>query len=499
MVEQAFIGHLKDLFYAYVHGWELSPESGERDSYRHVVLKKRFLSALRKMNPWLSGQKAGLLYKKTADVSDPDFAGKGKIFYDMLLNGVKIKERGQKSPRIAKLIDFEKAGENDFLCANQYAVENPSRADSFRRSDLVVFVNGLPLVLFEFKSFQAHETAQEAFSDHRAKMAEIPQLYAYAQLLGVSDGLETRYGTPLSDWDGFLLWEGILDEADLEVKKINEDLRSYTLKSTGREMTSYEVLLEGLFRKENLLAYLQDFVFYEKSEGTLVKKAAGFQHFYVTRKAIERTQHSILGDPEPDQDGKGGRIGVVRQDSDPEKILAMILYARKALKRRELEDPLLLFLTDRKDLKEQISRFFEEGSALTLANGLRELRTAIRKTPGGIVIVPLDSLAGGKESEGSLLSDRRNIIVIADEAQNSRCQDVARNLRREIPNASFLGFTAMPGKLESPSTAQVFGEPLGGSSAEKTGRLGMWLQSVGAAGLRDFVKTLWGGKKTSAS
>ena len=496
MVEQSAIGCLKDLFYPYVHGWELSPESGERDSYRHVVLKKRFLSAIHKLNPWLSSQKAGFLYKSVADLASPDFSEKGMIFHDMLINGVKMKERGQGSPRIARLVDFENVERNEFLCANQYSVEAPFTAGTFRKSDLVVFVNGLPLVLFEFKSFHAHETAKNAFYDHRSKMADIPHLYVYAQLLVASNGLETKYGTPASDWDGLLLWEGVFDEADLAVKKIDPDLRYYLLKPIGKEMTSYEVLLEGLFRKENLLEYLRDFVLYERPEKRIVRKVAGFGHFYSIRKAIERTQKSALGIQTDNQGTADRRVGIVRQSLDRENTLAMLLYARKALRIRELENPLLLFLTDRENWKEQLDKLFFEPPPVALAGSVGDLEKMIKTTAGGILIVPISKFPKGKEEESRILSDRRNIVVMADEPYRSRCRDFARNLRRELPHASFIAFTAMPIKAAGRSTALVFGEPIGGSSTDKLGSVRSWFRLIMNLGFRDFIRAFWGHKNS---
>jgi type I restriction enzyme R subunit len=418
------------------------------------------------------------------------------IFYDLLVNGVRMKERSQGSPRIARLVDFENVERNDFLCANQYAVEAPFTAGWFRKSDLVVFVNGLPLALFEFRSFHAHETAKDAFYDHQAKMADIPQLYVYAQFLVASDGLETKYGTPTSDWDGFLLWEGIFDEADLEVKKIDHDLRYYLLKPNGKEMTSYEVLLEGLFRKENLLEYLRDFVFHEKSEKGTVRKVARFCHFYSIRKAIERTQKSALGIQTDSQGTVDRRVGIVRQSLDHEKTLAMLLYAKKALRMRELENPLLLFVTDRKNWKEQLDKVFFEPPPVALTGSIGDLRNMIQTTAGGILIAPISTFSEGKEEEPRILSDRRNIVVVADEPYRSQCRDFVRNVRREVPHASFIGFAATPIKLASRSTTQVFGEPIGGSSRDKLGSLRLWFRFVMNLGFRDFIGALWGPKKS---
>jgi type I restriction enzyme R subunit len=495
MLEQAAIGCLIDLLYPYVHGWELSPESGERESYQQAVLKKRFLSAARRLNPWLSGPEAGLLYNSVAGLDHGDFSRKGMIFHDLLVHGLKIKKKkGKAGTQIVRLIDFENVDQNDFLCANQYTVEGPFTTGLLRRSDLVIFVNGLPVVLFEFRYFKAQETAKDAFYDHKKKKADIPQLYAYAQILVASDGLETKYGTPTSDWDRFLLWEGVSNEADLEVKIIGKDLRSYVLKPTGREMTSYEVLLEGLFRKENLLEYLQDFAFYEKPDKAIVKDVASFHHFYLTRKAIEKTKNSVLGIQKDSQGTVDRRIGVVWHSLDKEKMLAMLLYARKALKLKEIENPLLLFLTDREDFKEQMYKVFAELPAVTLVDSLEGLHNTIKTAPGGMVIAPIKKFTERKEDDFSILSDRRSIVVIADEAYRKECRGFVRKLKGKVPNASFIGFTAGPIKRESRSTTLVFGGRIGGSSMDKRGSMRSWSRFILRLGFRDLARTLWGCK-----
>ena len=149
---------------------------------------------------------------------------KGKIFYDLLTNGVKLifKEGKEEKTKIVKVVDFENPENNEFLAANQFTVEYQYEKEMHRRPDLVIFINGLPLAVFEFKSFNANETSRDAFNDHKTKMEDIPQLYAYAQLLIASDGFETKYGSPTSDWDRFFVWEGILSDDDVEVEEIEE-------------------------------------------------------------------------------------------------------------------------------------------------------------------------------------------------------------------------------------------------------------------------------------
>ncbi len=465
MVEQSAINWLKTLGYSYIHGSELSPENGERESYRHTVLKRRFIEAVKRLNPWLTDILANKVYKKVIELEHPDFLIKSKLFYDMLTNGVKIKvrEKEEERTRIVKLVDFEETENNEFLAANQFTVEYQYQQDIYRRPDMVVFINGMPIAIFEFKNFNANETAKDAFYDHKRKMNDIPQLYVYAQILVASDGLETKYGAITSNWDRFFVWEGIFDDNDLEIKEIEEN-RYYLFE--GKEMTSLQALLNGLFRKAHLIGYLDDFVFYDKAGETYIKKIAMFHQFYATRKAVDRTGKAVLEGKTPEEK----RIGVVWHTQGTGKSLTMLFYARKVLKVKELESPLLLFITDRNNLDEQLYKVFADMPIVKQVKSIKDLQETIKNTAGGIVFATIQKFGKKKAEEYPFLTDRKNIIVIADEAHRSQYRQFAMNLRRAIPNASFMGFTATPIELEDRSTTLVFGPHISIYSMDKARR-----------------------------
>jgi len=466
MVEKAAINWLKELGYSYIHGSELSPENGERESYRHVVLKRRFVQAIKRINPWLTDKLAEEAYKKIVELEHPDFVVKGKIFYDFLTNGVKLtfKEGKKEKTKIVRVVDFENPENNEFLAANQFTVEYQYEKDMHRRPDLVIFINGLPLAVFEFKSFNANETAKDAFNDHKTKMKDIPQLYAYAQVLVASDGFETKYGSPTSDWDRFFVWEGIFSDNDVKVEEIEERHFRYFFK--GEELTSLEILLKGLFRKNHFLEFLEDFILYEKSGETYEKKIAIFHQFYTVRKAVERTKRCVLEGKKPEE----RRIGVVWHTQGTGKSLTMLFYARKVLKIKEFENPLLLFITDRRNLDEQLYNLFSFMPIVKRAESIKELQELIKTQAGGIIFATIQKFGKKKEEEYPFLTDRKNIIVVADEAHRSQYRDLARNLRRAIPNASFMGFTATPIELQDRVTYLVFGEPISVYSMDKARR-----------------------------
>ena len=468
MVEQSAIEWFKSLGYSYIHGSELSPENEERESYRDVILKKRFIKAVKKLNPWITDQLLMEVYKKVSSIDHPDFIIKSKIFYEMLIYGVKVtfRVKGRDTSKRVKIVDLENPKNNQFLIANQFSVEYQYQNNLYRRPDLVVFINGLPLAVFEFKNFNANETAKDAYYDHKAKMEDIPQLYMYAQILGVSDGLETKYGSATSDWDRFFVWEGIFDDNDLEAKQIDENRYYYIYKPTKQEMTSLEVLLNGLFRKEHITEYLMDFIFYEKSGEKYEKKIAMFHQFYVVRKAAQRTKISVTEGKSPED----RRIGVVWHTQGTGKSLTMLFYARKALKLKELENPLLIFITDRNNLDEQLYKVFSSLPIVKQAKSIKDLQEMIKTRAGGIIFATIQKFGKRKSEDYPLLTRRRNIVVIADEAHRSQYRELAMNLRRAIPNASFMGFTATPIELEDRSTTLVFGKHLSIYSMDKAKR-----------------------------
>ena len=471
MVEQAAINWLKELGYSYINGYDLSPENQERDTYRQAILKTRFTAAIKRLNPWLTQTQAQEVWKKVNEIEHPDFIMKSKIFYDMLTNGVKIttKEKQEERTKIAKLIDFENLANNDFLAANQYTVEYQYQKGFTRRPDLVIFINGMPIAAFEFKNFNADETAKDAFDDHRRKKEDIPQFYVYPQILVASDGLETKHAAKTSDWDRYFTWEGINDDDDLEPKETEGKHYYYIYKPTNERMTSLEVLLKGLFKKEHLLEYLQDFVLYESTGETYQNKIAMFHQFYTTRKAIERTKKTILEGKTPEQK----RVGIVWHTQGTGKSLTMMFYAKKCLKQKELENPLLLFITDRNNLDEQLYSVFAQLPIVKQANSIRDLQEIIKTTAGGIIFATIQKFGKKKAEEYPFLTNRHNIIIIADEAHRSQYKELAQNLRKAIPNASFMGFTATPIELADRSTTLVFGDHISIYSMTKAIRHGV--------------------------
>ena len=456
LVEKPAINWFQEIGYSYVHGSYLIPDAGERESYRHCILKRRFLNAIQRLNPWLTNTLAEEVYKRVIELDHPDLIIKGKLFYDLLTKGVKLtfKEGKEERTKIVKLIDFESTENNDFLIANQFKVEYQYEREQYRIPDLVVFINGIPIAVFELKSLNAEETAKDAFLDHQRKMKDIPQLYVYSQIIVASDGYETKYGSPTSDWERFFVWEGMLSDDDVEVEEIADGYYRYIY--NGKEITSLELLIKGLFRKEHILEFINDFVFYEKDGETYKKKIAGYHQFYTVKKAIQRTIDCVLYGKTPEEK----RIGVAWHTQGSGKSLTMLFYAKKALKVKELENPLLIFITDRRELDEQLYKLFSQFSNAKQAESIKDLQETIMTTEGSIIFTTIQKFGKRKAEEYPFLTERKNIIVIADEAHRSQYRELAQNLRKAIPNASFMGFTATPIELQDRDTYLVFGEPI---------------------------------------
>jgi type I site-specific deoxyribonuclease, HsdR family len=460
LVEQPAINWFKEIGYSYIPGSELIPENGERESYRDVILKRRFIQAIKRLNPSLTDNLAKEVYEKVKNIDHPDFIIKGKIFYQYLTEGVKLtyREGKEEKTRLVKLIDFKNPENNEFLVANQFEVEYYHQNGVHRRPDLVVFINGIPIAVFELKGFNSNQTAKDAYEDHQVKMKDIPQLYLYSQVIVASDGYETKYDSPQSGWERFFYWEGIFSDDDVKKEEITKG--SYRYLYQGRELNSLEILIKGLFRKEHITEFINDFVFYDKTDEGYVKKIAGYHQFYAVKKAIERTKKCVLEGKTPEE----RRIGVIWHTQGSGKSITMLFYARKVLK--ELGNPLLVFITDRRELDEQLYNLFSQLPIAKRAESIKDLQDAIKKTAGGIIFSTIQKFSE-RDQDYPLLTERRDIIVIADEAHRSQYRELARNLRKAIPNASFLGFTATPIEYEDRDTYLVFGEPISIYSIDK--------------------------------
>jgi type I restriction enzyme R subunit len=341
-------------------------------------------------------------------------------------------------------VDFDSPGRNDWLAVNQFSVLKPDKIHH-RIPDVVVFVNGLPLGVFELKNpTDAKRTARDAFKDLQLYKdpGEIERLFHYNALLVASDGVDSKIGTVSSGWERFSPWRTI-EGVDVAPSTI----------------PTMEVLVKGVFDPRRFLDLVRFFIVFEETRAGIVKKVAGYHQFHAVRKAIERTVKAVRGDR---------RVGVVWHTQGAGKSLLMVFYAGMLARHEKMENPTIVVLTDRNDLDDQLFATFSNCHDLlrqkpVQAGSRAHLRELLRKTAsGGIYFTTIQKfLPEVKGDTQPKLSDRRNIVVIADEAHRSQYDFIdgfARNMRDALPYASFIGFTATPLEKADRSTPAVFGD-----------------------------------------
>jgi len=441
-VESAAIEYLTDLGYAYVYGPDLAPDgaSPERSSWQDVILAGRFRSALARINPRLDGDTLDAVARVVLRPESPSLLENNVSFQRLLTRGVDVQVREDGSPRgdQAWLVDFAQPERNDWLVVNQFTVV---QGNYNRRPDMVVFVNGLPIAVIELKNPEdTNATIGVAWNKLRNYMEQIPALFDTNELLVISDGTEAKVGSLTAGLERFGPWRTVDGSC---------------LAPDGAP--KLEVLLTGLFEKRRLLDYIRHFVFWETDDGQ-TKKIAGYHQFHAVNKAIGHTLRA--SSPKGDK-----RIGVVWHTQGSGKSISMAFYAGKLIVQPEMQNPTVVVLTDRNDLDGQLFGQFCAAKGLVptpvQAESREHLRELLRVPSGGVVFSTIQKFGVPKHERFPLLSARRNIVVITDEAHRSHYEFIegfARNLRDGLPNASFIGFTGTPIELGDKSTPAVFGD-----------------------------------------
>lgn len=456
-LEIVTVDHLRDLGYDHARGPMIAPdgETPERADYGQVVLVGRLRRALERINPQMPDEVIEDAIRQVTRPGSRDLAINNRAFHKMLTDGVDVSWRDAESGRERHgkvwLVERDpaKLDDNEFLVVNQFTVIEDKRN---RRPDVVVFINGLPLGVIELKNpAEEKATIRHAFNQIQTYKADIPSLFVFNEALVISDGYAARAGTLTSDWDRFQPWRTI---------------DGMELAPTGA--VQLEVLIKGIFEKRRFLDYVLNFITFEDAAGTgqsIVKKAATYHQYWAVNKAVECTVEA--SSPAGDH-----RIGVVWHTQGSGKSLSMVFYAGKIIGHPAMENPTLVVITDRNDLDEQLFNTFAVNSDLlrqkpVQAESRDHLKELLRVASGGVVFTTLQ-----KFEEGGPLSERRNIVVIADEAHRSHYgfdakldkktgemkYGMAKYLRDALPNASFIGFTGTPIELDDKSTPAVFGD-----------------------------------------
>jgi type I restriction enzyme R subunit len=446
-VEQVALEWYQELGYSILYGPTVEPgkELAERDGLGETILTRRLNEALQKLNPDLSIEAQEDALRKVLGHSSPSLVVNNRNFHQMLVNGISVEFRrddGSIGGTQIKLIDFDNPENNDWLAVNQFTLIEGKHN---RRPDVVVFVNGLPLAVIELKNPTDEEADVEAaFRQLQTYKEQIPSLFAFNELSIISDGLQARVGSLTADFERFMPWRTV-DGDDIAPPG-------------GLEL---EVLLKGVFEKERFLDLIRFcIVFQEEQDGVIVKKVAGYHQFHAVRKAVDATIQACA--PSGDK-----RCGVVWHTQGSGKSLTMAFYSGKIVIHPAMENPTLLIITDRNDLDNQLFGTFASCHELlrqtpVQADSRIKLRELLKVASGGVVFTTIQKFFPEEKGDSyPLLSDRRNIIVIADEAHRSQYDFIdgfARHMRDALPNASFIGFTGTPIELTDKNTRAVFGD-----------------------------------------
>jgi len=448
-IEQVALDILSELKYKVICGPDIAPDGikPERQSYADVVLIDRLREAIDRFNPQIPAEAKDEALKRILRAESPDLVINNHCFHKMLVDGIDVEYR--KDGRIVGdkiwLFDFKDEKNNDFLAVNQFTVvENNIN----RRPDVVIFINGLPIAVIELKNpADENATTFTAFKQFQTYKFQIPSLFKFNEILAASDGFDAKAGTITSDWERFLAWKTI-------------DGKEKAPKSTPQ----IDVLLRGMFNKKVLLDLVRNFVAFEQARDTkeniirLSKKIAAYHQYHAVNKAIEATlkASSARGDK---------RCGVVWHTQGSGKSLIMAFYTGKLV--LALDNPTIVVLTDRNDLDDQLFGTFSRCNELlrqtpVQAESREKLREHLKVSSGGVVFTTIQKfLPEEKGDTYPLLSERRNIVVIADEAHRSQYDFIdgfARHMRDALPNASFIGFTGTPIEKQDRNTVAVFGD-----------------------------------------
>lgn len=486
LLETAALEILDELEYNYAFGPDIAYEGSmpERSSYKEVLLEQRVKDALFKLNRDFPQDALEEAYRKLIAVNSPMLIETNKWFHKLLVEGVDVPVRRGDIIKHEKVIfiDFEHPTRNDFLAVNQLTVIEHEE----RRADVVLYVNGIPLVVIELKSATDENVGiHNAYNQIQTYKHDIPSLFHYNAFCILSDGINAKVGTITSNEERFMNWRSI-DGEHIE----------------SLDVPQYEVMLRGMLAKERLLDIIRNFILFQESseeefdsqgnkigdKTTIIKILAGYHQYFAVQKAVDKTKLAIAetGDK---------KIGVVWHTQGSGKSYSMVFYAGRLV--QELNNPTIVVLTDRNDLDDQLFGTFAASTDILRqtpkqahvrrltddqkkananakdqakeVNGLFDLLN--ERQSGGIIFTTIQKF---KPEEGDMpvLTDRRNVIIIADEAhrsqygleakENIKTGEVkfgyAKYLRDALPNASFIGFTGTPVELEDKSTPAVFGD-----------------------------------------
>ena len=456
-LEQEALSWLVETGYRHICGYDIAPDGAlpERNNYVQPILIERLRAAITRLNPNIPLIAREDAVKQVLDLGIPAMLSANRHFHGLLVNGVPVQYQkdGETRGDFVRLVDFVDVATNEWLAVNQYTLKGPKHT---RRPDIILFVNGLPLVLLELKN-PADENADiwKAFDQIQTYKEQIPDVFHYNEVLVISDGSEARLGSLSSDAERYMQWRTI---------------DGVTIDPLG-QFNELETLIRGVLAPAYLLDYLRFFVLFE-DDGGLIKKIAGYHQFHAVRAAIEQ----VVTASRPGGSHKGG---VVWHTQGSGKSITMTCFAARVMRESAMENPTIVVITDRNDLDGQLFGVFSLAQDLLREQPVQaetrgDLRAKLSNRPsGGIVFATIQKFMLGEDEDSfPILSDRSNIVVIADEAHRTQYGfeakfkgdgkgyqvGYAQHLRDALPNATFVAFTGTPVSGEDRDTRAVFGD-----------------------------------------
>ena len=456
-VEEAALAWLSELGYVTANGLDIGPDGDkpERASYGDVLLVERLRAAIAKLNPTLNAETRAEVLAKLTQTVTPSLVEENRRLHRYMIEGVPVEVRradGSISGEQARLIDFDDPDANDWLAVNQYTViENKAN----RRPDVVIFVNGMPLGVVELKNpGDENATLDGAFNQLQTYKSQITSLFRTNAVLVISDGIAARIGSLTADRERFMPWRTVAGDAP-----------------AAKGTPELETVLKGVFDRRRFLDLVKDFIVFGDTGSDVAKILAGYHQFHAVRKAVESTLSATAA-------GGDRKVGVIWHTQGSGKSLLMAFYAGQIIKHPAMQNPTLVVLTDRNDLDDQLFGTFSMCKDLLRqtpqqAEDREHLRKLLDRPSGGVIFTTLQKFSPEDDStDYPALTDRRNVIVIADEAHRSQygfrakvegktgniSYGFAKYLRDGLPNASFIGFTGTPIEADDVNTPAVFGD-----------------------------------------
>ncbi len=465
-IEQSFIDQLVSQGYTYFYGKDISPigENPQRESFASVILEKHFKQSLKKLNPTLPESARVEAYQKVINLGTDDIMENNERFHNLLTNGVTVEytKDGRTKGINVRLLDVGNPENNSFWVVNQLVVKENNNE---KRFDVVIFVNGLPLVFVELKSATDEKaTLRKAYTQIQNYKKAVPSIFYYNAICVISDGIEAKTSSISAPFTRFLSWKSL--------EKIENDPR-----------TELQILTEYMLNKKTLVELIRYNTVFEQEEKkdektglvfqVKIKKVAAYHQYYAVQKAVEQTLRAT-NSKEGDR-----KIGVVWHTQGSGKSLSMVFFAGQIITHPKMGNPTIVMLTDRNDLDDQLFGTFGNCKQLlrqtpVQANSREHLKELLKVSGGGVIFTTIQKFAPQEGNIYETLSERTNIVVVADEAHRSQYGFTgrvvetdegseirygnAKYLRDALPNASYIGFTGTPIEKEDKSTPAVFGD-----------------------------------------